>query len=106
MLGLLGGGQLGRMFAMAAQSMGYRVLVLDPAPTGPASSVADAHLQADYLDENLRMSRLKRSDCWPIIAWSAHRQPAWLLLRIAFWKRIFWLPTDLVLPRMPYRGRE
>ncbi len=52
MLGLLGGGQLGRMFTMAAQSMGYRVLVLDPAAEGPASSVADGHLQADYLDES------------------------------------------------------
>ena len=51
-LGLLGGGQLGRMFAMAAQSMGYRVVVLDPAGNGPASSVADVHLQADYLDED------------------------------------------------------
>ena len=34
MLGLLGGGQLGRMFIMAAQSMGYRVTVLDPADKG------------------------------------------------------------------------
>ncbi len=49
-LGLLGGGQLGRMFAMAAQSMGYRVAVLDPASDGPAASVADLHLQGDYLD--------------------------------------------------------
>ena len=54
-LGLLGGGQLGRMFAMAAQSMGYRVAVLDPATDGPAASVADRHLQGDYLDpERLR----------------------------------------------------
>ncbi len=54
-LGLLGGGQLGRMFAMAAQSMGYRVAVLDPAADGPAASVADRHLQGDYLDpERLR----------------------------------------------------
>jgi 5-(carboxyamino)imidazole ribonucleotide synthase len=50
MLGLLGGGQLGRMFTMAAQSMGYRVTVLDPADKGPASSVAEQHLRADYLD--------------------------------------------------------
>jgi 5-(carboxyamino)imidazole ribonucleotide synthase len=50
MLGLLGGGQLGRMFTMAAQSMGYRVTVLDPADNGPASSVAEQHLRADYLD--------------------------------------------------------
>jgi 5-(carboxyamino)imidazole ribonucleotide synthase len=52
MLGLLGGGQLGRMFTMAAQSMGYRVTVLDPADWGPASSVADRHLHADYLDSD------------------------------------------------------
>jgi 5-(carboxyamino)imidazole ribonucleotide synthase len=50
MLGLLGGGQLGRMFIMAAQSMGYRVTVLDPANNGPASSMAERHLRADYLD--------------------------------------------------------
>ena len=50
MLGLLGGGQLGRMFIMAAQSMGYRVTVLDPAEGNPSSSVADRHLHADYLD--------------------------------------------------------
>ncbi|MGI9026234.1 MAG: 5-(carboxyamino)imidazole ribonucleotide synthase, partial [Burkholderiaceae bacterium] len=49
-LGLLGGGQLGRMFAMAAQSLGYRVAVLDPARDGPAASVADHHIEADYLD--------------------------------------------------------
>jgi 5-(carboxyamino)imidazole ribonucleotide synthase len=49
-LGLLGGGQLGRMFSMAAQSLGYRVLVLDPGSEGPAASVADDHLCADYLD--------------------------------------------------------
>jgi 5-(carboxyamino)imidazole ribonucleotide synthase len=51
-LGLLGGGQLGRMFCMAAQSMGYKVLVLDPASDGPAASVADAHIAADYLDRD------------------------------------------------------
>ena len=49
-LGLLGGGQLGRMFCMAAQSLGYRVAVLDPGDDSPAGSVADRHLRADYLD--------------------------------------------------------
>lgn len=48
-LGLLGGGQLGRMFCMAAQSLGYRVAVIDPAEASPAGSVADLHLRADYL---------------------------------------------------------
>lgn len=49
-LGLLGGGQLGRMFCMAAQSMGYKVAVLDPSAASPAGAVADRHLQAAYLD--------------------------------------------------------
>ena len=49
-LGLLGGGQLGRMFCMAAQSLGYRVCVLDPGADSPAGVVADRHLQAGYED--------------------------------------------------------
>lgn len=50
MLGLLGGGQLGRMFTMAAQSLGYSVTVLDPEERSPAGSIAERHLRADYLD--------------------------------------------------------
>jgi 5-(carboxyamino)imidazole ribonucleotide synthase len=49
-LGLLGGGQLGRMFCMAAQSLGYRVCVLDPGSDSPAGAVADDHIAAEYLD--------------------------------------------------------
>ncbi len=47
---MLGGGQLGRMFCMAAQSLGYKVAVLDPGADGPAAGVADRHIHADYLD--------------------------------------------------------
>lgn len=50
-LGMLGGGQLGRMFCMAAHSLGYRVCVLDPGSDSPAGSIAERHLRADYLDE-------------------------------------------------------
>jgi 5-(carboxyamino)imidazole ribonucleotide synthase len=50
MLGMLGGGQLGRMFTLAAHSMGYRVTVLDPDPLSPAGAVADVHLKAAYQD--------------------------------------------------------
>jgi 5-(carboxyamino)imidazole ribonucleotide synthase len=50
MLGILGGGQLGRMFTLAARAMGYRVTVLDPDPESPAGSVADVHVCADYTD--------------------------------------------------------
>jgi len=49
-LGLLGGGQLGRMFCMAAQGLGYKVAVLDPSADSPAGNVADRHVHADYLD--------------------------------------------------------
>ncbi|MGZ5229708.1 MAG: 5-(carboxyamino)imidazole ribonucleotide synthase, partial [Burkholderiales bacterium] len=38
MLGMLGGGQLGRMFTLAAHSMGYRVAVLDPDRFSPAGA--------------------------------------------------------------------
>lgn len=49
-LGVLGGGQLGRMFCMAARTMGYRVIVLDPDPASPAGAIANEHLQRDYGD--------------------------------------------------------
>lgn len=49
-LGVLGGGQLGRMFTIAAKVMGYQVVVLDPDPLSPAGLLADIHLKADYLD--------------------------------------------------------
>lgn len=50
-LGVLGGGQLGRMFCQAAQRMGYRVCVLDPDADSIAGRVADRQLCADYLDD-------------------------------------------------------
>jgi 5-(carboxyamino)imidazole ribonucleotide synthase len=50
MLGIVGGGQLGRYFVLAARTMGYRVTVLEPDPTSPAGAVADVHLVAAYDD--------------------------------------------------------
>ncbi|WP_434777640.1 5-(carboxyamino)imidazole ribonucleotide synthase [Neisseria sp. Ec49-e6-T10] len=50
-LGILGGGQLGRMFTIAAKTMGYKVMVLDPDPQAPAAEFADVHLCAPYDDE-------------------------------------------------------
>lgn len=50
MLGILGGGQLGRMFTVAAKTMGYRVTVLDPDANAPAADFADVHLCAAYND--------------------------------------------------------
>jgi len=49
-LGMLGGGQLGRMFVTAARTMGYEVVVLDPDPNSPAGKMASRHLEAAYDD--------------------------------------------------------
>jgi 5-(carboxyamino)imidazole ribonucleotide synthase len=49
-LGVMGGGQLGRMFVQAAQRMGYATVVLDPDATGPAAQVSDHHITAAYDD--------------------------------------------------------
>ena len=50
-LGVMGGGQLGRMFVQAAQAMGYFTAVLDPDVISPAGLVSHYHIQTAYLDE-------------------------------------------------------
>ena len=47
---MLGGGQLGRMFTVAARTLGYRVIVLEPDPYSPAGQLADEHMIAAYDD--------------------------------------------------------
>ncbi len=59
-LGVMGGGQLGRMFVQAAQSMGYFTAVLDPDPASPAGLVSHFHIQTDYLDEQGLAQLLQR----------------------------------------------
>lgn len=49
-VGILGGGQLGRMLALAAHQMGYRVRVFSPERASPAAQVADGEMIADYAD--------------------------------------------------------
>ena len=51
-LGILGGGQLGRMFTTAARTLGYSVIVLDPDPNSPAAHFADRHIVADFSDQH------------------------------------------------------
>ena len=59
-IGLLGGGQLGRMLGLAARAMGYRLAVLDPDPLCPAASIADRIVVSDYDDVGgaLRLAQL------------------------------------------------
>ncbi len=50
-IGVMGGGQLGRMFALAARPMGYRVHIFSPEEDGPAAQLSDFVTVADYADE-------------------------------------------------------
>ncbi len=50
MLGMLGGGQLGRFFVIAAHELGYQVTVLDPDQNSPAGKIADVHICANFDD--------------------------------------------------------
>lgn len=49
-IGLLGGGQLGRMLAVAASRLGFRTCIYEPADDCPASHVSNYHFKADYSD--------------------------------------------------------
>jgi 5-(carboxyamino)imidazole ribonucleotide synthase len=51
-LGVIGGGQLGSYFVLAAQSMGFRVVVLEPDSNSPAGKLADEHIVAEYDDQS------------------------------------------------------
>jgi 5-(carboxyamino)imidazole ribonucleotide synthase len=61
-LGVMGGGQLGRMFVQAAQAMGYFTAVLDPDPASPAGLISHFHIQTPYGDEQGLAQLMQRCD--------------------------------------------
>jgi len=61
-IGILGGGQLGRMVAMAARSLGYRVQVMDPDPSCPARFVVDACFEGAWDDARAAANLARGSD--------------------------------------------
>jgi 5-(carboxyamino)imidazole ribonucleotide synthase len=61
-IGILGGGQLGRMLGMAARAMGYRVAVLDPDPDCPAAGIADVVVVGGYDDIEAALRLAEASD--------------------------------------------
>ncbi|GEN86751.1 5-(carboxyamino)imidazole ribonucleotide synthase [Oceanobacillus sp. FSL W8-0428] len=61
-IGIIGGGQLGRMMAIAARYMGYRIVVLDPAPNCPTAQVADEQITADYTDLTAVKELIEKAD--------------------------------------------
>jgi 5-(carboxyamino)imidazole ribonucleotide synthase len=58
-IGVIGGGQLGRMFALNAKRMGYEVIALDPQPHSPCGQVCDDQIVAPY-DDTLAIEQLGR----------------------------------------------
>jgi 5-(carboxyamino)imidazole ribonucleotide synthase len=79
-VGVLGGGQLGRMFTLQARTMGYRVAVLDPDPQSPAGGVADRHLRAGYDDE---AALVELSRCCAAVTTEFENVPSQALQRLA-----------------------
>ncbi len=61
-IGIVGGGQLGRMMAFEAHKMGFRVTILDPTPESPAGQVADEQIVAQYSDKQALTKLAKKSD--------------------------------------------
>jgi len=61
-IGIIGGGQLGRMLAFAAKRMGFYVCILDPVPGSPAGQVSDRQIIAGYNDEEAIVKLAKQSD--------------------------------------------
>ncbi len=61
-IGIVGGGQLGRMMALAAKYMGFRIGTLDPTPDCPTAQVADFQIVADYDDQDAIHELAERSD--------------------------------------------
>ncbi len=61
-IGIIGGGQLGRMLTQSAKTMGYRVGILEPTPNSPAGQVADFQITAPYDDQAALTKLAKESD--------------------------------------------
>lgn len=61
-LGIIGGGQLGKMMTQEAKKMGFFVTILDPTPQSPAGQIADEQIIADFNDEKAIIKVAKQSD--------------------------------------------
>ena len=100
-IGILGGGQLGRMFAIAARRMGYRVHALDPAPDCPTGQVADVEWSAAYDDVDTALQFARAVD---VVTFEFENVPYETLQRVAEIVPVH--PAPLVLDTTRHRLRE
>lgn len=100
-IGILGGGQLGRMFAIAARRMGYRVHALDPSPDCPTGQVADVEWSASYDDVDTALKFARAVD---VVTFEFENIPYQTLQRVAEIVPVH--PAPLVLDTTRHRLRE
>src|SRR5437763_933158 len=100
-IGILGGGQLGRMFAIAARRMGYRVHAFDPTSDCPTGQVADVEVNAPY--DDLDAARRFAADV-DVVTFEFENVPAQTLAQIE--KIVPVHPSPQVLDTCRHRLRE
>jgi 5-(carboxyamino)imidazole ribonucleotide synthase len=91
-LGVLGGGQLGAMFAMAARRIGYRVAVWDPDPDAPAHGIATHSFPAPFTDHH---TLTRFADLVSVVTYEWENVPAELCRVLEQWKPV--RPSSAVL---------
>jgi 5-(carboxyamino)imidazole ribonucleotide synthase len=100
-LGILGGGQLGRMFAIAARRLGYRIHCLDPIQYGPTGQIADVEINAAYDDVDAARAFARDVD---VVTFEFENVPAETLAAIESIKPV--RPSPFVLETTRHRLRE
>ncbi len=100
-LGVVGGGQLARMFAVAARRLGYRVHLLAPDEDTPAAGLADEHIQAEVHDRDA-LARLARGVA--VVTYEMENIPVDALAVAGEWAPI--RPRIAVLEAAQHRVRE
>jgi 5-(carboxyamino)imidazole ribonucleotide synthase len=100
-IGLLGGGQLGRMFAIAARRMGYRVHTFEPSPDSPAGQISDREFNGSYTDWGLVETFVQSVD---VVTFEFENIPAEVVDRISRSKPVH--PRSEVLHICQNRERE
>lgn len=100
-IGILGGGQLGRMFAIAARQMGYRIHTFDPTPDCPTGQVADVEVNAAY--DDIEAARRFAQDV-DVVTFEFENVPAKTLAAVEARRPV--RPSPLVLETTRHRLRE
>jgi len=100
-IGIVGGGQLGRMLALTARRMGYRIAILDPDASCPASPVADLKVTASFEDGNALRRLAEAGD---VVTYEFENIPVTSLRQIAALRPVF--PDPSILHICQHRERE